>query len=266
MDYDIVLTLLNVVSGLALTSIGIEMANNPLDTKAKKWKYRSLFMIFGAAVIATTLAQSIRTAKEQEHARTEAKQASDAAHQDQLKSQTTMGYMQGTLDAIAKFEAQYLAHPISSGSSKEDLTFALAIMKMAQAKPQSNLESYLNLSNDQLRKEVEDMTDRLKQKGTEYRQAYSGLEAEARAARLRRESGKKQDTDEGRIKSQERDLLNRFMADEENAELCAKSNFLWEIISIKIGDSQTRGSCVTAPEVFLRESDRLRSLVSRLPL
>jgi hypothetical protein len=57
---DTVLTVLNVVWGLILTGIGIEMVNNPPgDVRWKKWFYRILFMVFGSAVIVTTFVQSV---------------------------------------------------------------------------------------------------------------------------------------------------------------------------------------------------------------
>ena len=66
MTTDTVLTLLNVVWGLMLTGIGIEMVNSPPgNDPKKKWGYRILFCVLGGAVVATTLLQSSRTATEQ---------------------------------------------------------------------------------------------------------------------------------------------------------------------------------------------------------
>src|SRR5258708_23218143 len=64
--FDIGLTVLNVVFGLILTGIGIEMVNNPPDTKTKKWVYRILFSVFGIAVVITTFIQSTSNTKRQE--------------------------------------------------------------------------------------------------------------------------------------------------------------------------------------------------------
>jgi len=72
MTIDTLLTLLNVVWGLFLTGIGIEMVNNPPGNDAKKkWAYRILFGLLGVAVVVTTLLQSSRTAREQTAERTQ---------------------------------------------------------------------------------------------------------------------------------------------------------------------------------------------------
>jgi hypothetical protein len=133
MNTEIVLTLLNTVWGVVLIGIGIEMVNRPPDTGGKKWMYRTLFGLFGTAVIVTTLIQAVRTENAQKQAREDASKAKDQAHSDQLVSQSKLAYMQGTLDSIAKFVAEYIAHPPKSQPVKFDPSWALAVMKMAQS-------------------------------------------------------------------------------------------------------------------------------------
>jgi len=102
MPLDTVLTLLNVVWGLILSGIGIEMVNNPPgDVRWKKWAYRLLFVLFGVAVIVTTSYQSVRNANEQQQIKAEA-QKTEKELSNKVSEQS------GKLDAIAHFEGQFL--------------------------------------------------------------------------------------------------------------------------------------------------------------
>lgn len=135
MPFDTVLTLLNVVWGLVLTGIGIEMVNNPPgDVRWKRWFYRVLFIIFGFAVIATTAYQSVRNASEQQQLKADA-QKTEKELSNKVSEQG------GKLDAIAHFEQQFLTFVSqsqrSSGGAPDAQTkayeaMALSVMKMAQ--------------------------------------------------------------------------------------------------------------------------------------
>ena len=134
MTLDILLTLLNVVFGLVLTGIGIEMVNNPPVTDQKKWLYRLLFGLFGCAVIVTTASQSIRSANAQERSRVEA---------DRIEKELSdkVSRSAGKLDAIAQFEQQFLtfvsqqrtAGTNSDAATKAYTAMSLAVLKMAQS-------------------------------------------------------------------------------------------------------------------------------------
>jgi len=149
MTTDILLTVLNVVWGLILTGIGIEMVNNPPgDDPTKKWLYRSLFGVFGAAVIITTFFQSTRNATEQARLRDEAK-TEEGKLSDQLSNAN------GKLDAIGRFEGQFLAllsqqrSGTSDASTRAYMTAILGIMKAAgSGKQPTPKERMLQLSND----------------------------------------------------------------------------------------------------------------------
>lgn len=149
MPLDTVLTLLNVVWGLVLTGIGIEMVNNPPgDVRWKKWFYRLLFIVFGVAVIATTACQSVRNASEQQHLKTEAQKT----EKDLSNKVSEQG---GKLDAIAHFEQQFLTFVSqsqrSSGNAPDAQTkayeaMALSVMKMAQGSgPSSSPDVHLHI-------------------------------------------------------------------------------------------------------------------------
>lgn len=129
MTFDIGLTVLNVVFGLILSGIGIEMVNNPPDTKTKKWVYRTLFSVFGIAVVITTFIQSTSNAKRQEQER-------GGYLHDQAEMREKLGTANGKLDAIASFQTQFIdfvsKHP-SGGSSDEAVkAMAGAVLRMAQ--------------------------------------------------------------------------------------------------------------------------------------
>ncbi len=109
------------------------MANNPPTTETKKRAYRTLFAAFGIAVVATTLAQSLRTTAAEERARQVSIQTANQTHADELVSQSQLSYMQGKLDAISNFIGQYVTNPPSvKTGSYIDLSTALAILKMVQ--------------------------------------------------------------------------------------------------------------------------------------
>lgn len=134
MTVDILLTLLNVIWGLLLTGIGIEMVNNPPTTARKKWIYRTAFLLLGCAVIATTFSQSVGTASEQESARIQAEKTEHDLSDKVSRSA-------GKLDAIAQFEQQFLTFVsqqrsgTTSNSDTATKAMALAVMKMAQGSP-----------------------------------------------------------------------------------------------------------------------------------
>jgi hypothetical protein len=129
MPLDTVLTLLNVVWGLILTGIGIEMVNNPPDTRAKKWTYRVLFAVFGLAVIVTTAYQSVRNATEQQRLKAEAEKT-------ERELSNKVSEQSGKLDAIAHFESQFLTfvsqRPSGDATTKAYEAMALTIMRTAQ--------------------------------------------------------------------------------------------------------------------------------------
>jgi len=129
MTTDLLLTVLNVVFGLVLTGIGIEMVNNPPgEIRWKRWAYRILFIVFGIAVVVTTAMQSVRNQSEQERLRKEA-----AATEIQLSNQVSA--QGGKLDAIAHFEQQFLTfvqqRPTSDAAAKAYETMASAVVKLA---------------------------------------------------------------------------------------------------------------------------------------
>lgn len=103
MPMDTVLTVLNVVWGLILTGIGVEMVNNPPgDVQWKKWAYRIVFVVFGFAVIVTTFAQSVRNTNEQRH-------LSENAQRTENNLSNKVSEQGGKLDAIADLWKQFLA-------------------------------------------------------------------------------------------------------------------------------------------------------------
>jgi hypothetical protein len=132
MPLDTVLTLLNVVWGLVLTGIGIEMVNNPPDVRWKRWVYRILFIVFGIAVIATTAIQSARNTSEQVRLHQEAE-----GMERQLSNKVSE--QGGKLDAIAHFEQQFLSFVAQRPSGSSDATakayeaMAATVMRLAQS-------------------------------------------------------------------------------------------------------------------------------------
>ncbi len=128
MTIDILLTLLNVLWGLLLGGTGIEMGNNPPgEVRWKKWLYRGLFTFFGTAVVVTTFAQSVRTAKQQDEARQE-------LHGDQLASQKQISYMSGKLDTVSELLTKYaIAAPTQSPPRSDFSDFAKTLAAIAKS-------------------------------------------------------------------------------------------------------------------------------------
>jgi len=168
---DILLTLLNVVSGVILTGIGIEMVNNPPgDIRWKKNLYRLLFAVFGCAIIATTFLQSVRTAKEQERLHSEAQQG-------QIESTGKLNYMQGTLDTIAKFESQFIASHSQSPdeSTKAAVAAAAQILKAATPSLSPTKSVYEAMNNIQLQNFVLDFAKELRDFEATYRNSRNAI-------------------------------------------------------------------------------------------
>jgi hypothetical protein len=132
MAVDIVLTLSNVVCGIFLTRIGIEMVNNPPgDVRWKRWMYRIMFSVLGLAVIVITGVQSARNSNQQQQLQREAeKQERDLSIQ--------LSNANAKLDSISKFEAQFLSLVSQRPNVSPDATtkafeaMALAVIKTAQ--------------------------------------------------------------------------------------------------------------------------------------
>lgn len=151
MTGEILLTLLNVIFGLVLTGIGIEMVNNPPgEVRWKKNLYRALFGLFGTAVIVTTFFQSVRTANTQEAAKNDART-------DQLTNQKQISYMTGKLDTISELLGKYASAPTSS--PKSDFT---ALAKTLAAIARTDTKSPKNgrmLSSDEAKQFSGDMAN-----------------------------------------------------------------------------------------------------------
>lgn len=133
MPLDTALTLANVVCGLILTGIGIEMVNNPPgDAAWKKWLYRILFIVFGGAVVATTFFQSVRSSNEQLQLR----QNAESRERELSNKVSEQG---GKLDAISHFEQQFLTFVSGTrttgtpdAAAKAYEAMALTVLKMSQ--------------------------------------------------------------------------------------------------------------------------------------
>jgi hypothetical protein len=65
MTKDIILFASSLLFTLALTGVGVEMANNPPTTKGKKWFYRGLFALFGISVLVTSTWGFVRSSAAQ---------------------------------------------------------------------------------------------------------------------------------------------------------------------------------------------------------
>lgn len=139
------------------------MVNNPPDSSRKKLVYRTISAFFGSAVIVITATQAIRGENEQNRARIEAERVKEDTHHDQLESQGKMNYMQGKLEAIVKFESQYIAEAKNPrNGSAADLAMARAILKMAEGSvAQSSPNSLISVSDDVLKAKLADVTGRL---------------------------------------------------------------------------------------------------------
>jgi hypothetical protein len=131
MRLDFWLTLLNVVFGLGIALIGVEMVNNPPTSSRLKWIYRTLFIVLGVAVVITTAFQSARSSEEQARTKTEA----DKTERELSNKVSEQG---GKLDAITHFEQQFLTFvsqrpgSTAGSSTRMDEAMALAVIKMAQ--------------------------------------------------------------------------------------------------------------------------------------
>jgi hypothetical protein len=138
MPLDTVLTLLNVVWGLVLTGIGIEMVNNPPgELRWKRWAYRILFIVFGALVIVTTAVQSARNEGEQSRLRRDA-ETTERTLSNRVSEEG------GKLDAIAHFEQQFLTFVSQQKSGTSDKAYeamATAVMRLAQGSSSATASS-----------------------------------------------------------------------------------------------------------------------------
>jgi hypothetical protein len=156
MPMDTVLTVLNVVWGLILTGIGVEMVNNPPgDVRWKKWFYRILFMVFGSAVVVTTFVQSVRNANEQRH-------LWETAQRTESNLSNKVSEQGGKLDAIADLWKQFLASmpaQLKSAAAwgayqamaKATINIARPASSMSVSSPTDHPASqYGQLSDDQL--------------------------------------------------------------------------------------------------------------------
>lgn len=156
MPMDTVLTVLNVVWGLILTGIGVEMVNNPPgDVRWKKWAYRIVFMVFGFAVLVTTSAQSVRNTNEQRH-------LSANAQRTENNLSNKVSEQGGKLDAIADLWKQFLASmpaQLKSAAAwgayqamaKATINIARPASPMSVSSPTDHQASqYGQLSDDQL--------------------------------------------------------------------------------------------------------------------
>jgi hypothetical protein len=151
MSIDILLTVAQVVVGLLLAGVGIEMANNPPQTSGKKWTYRVIFIVLGIFAVGITIGQAVKTGRDQQEARTLTDNERRDAQRDRLDRAKEIGNLQGQLQSMQ----QVLGHVLSNSDPKQSAAMwksifssaALqrpAIERMSNKELQSKVISYAN--------------------------------------------------------------------------------------------------------------------------
>lgn len=112
----------------------------------------------------------------------------------------------------------------------------------------------LKMTNNELRGEVIAVTEPLRAKAMSYYGSYRQLEGEAMSGHS--------------TYDREADLLNRFAGDDENKVLCARANYLRDLVSVRLGIKVENGKRfeVDDPVGLLHQCENLNDLVMKLPL
>lgn len=156
MNWDTALVVLQTILILALSGIGIEMANNPPTSKRAKWVYRGLFIVVGLLSIVVVYWQSVRSGNEKAEIRREENE--QTTH---IRSQYE--YLTAQLKAIE----QYAQHP-PAGLSKAQLeVFVRTQLTAALA---ASLEG---MPNDSLIREAKDIARQLRNLANSWESEYN---------------------------------------------------------------------------------------------
>lgn len=100
MNIDIILTIAQIIVGLFLAAVGVEMANNPPQTAKQKWMYRSIFIALGILAIGITVGQAINTDRNQRAEKQIADNDRTTAEQDRLDRVKEVSNLQGQLQSM----------------------------------------------------------------------------------------------------------------------------------------------------------------------
>ncbi len=115
MTVDIILVALQVVVGLLLAGVGIEMANNPPQTRQQKWIYRGIFIVLGIFAVGITIGQAVKTGRDQQEVKRLGDSERQVAQQDRLDRAKEVGSLQGQLQSMQ----QVLGHVLSNSDPKQ---------------------------------------------------------------------------------------------------------------------------------------------------
>jgi hypothetical protein len=167
MTIDIILTVMQVVVGLLLAGVGIEMANNPPQTTKQKWIYRSVFIVLGIFATGITLGQAVKASRDQQEAKRIGDNERQVAQQDRLERVKEVGNLQGQLQSMQ----QVLGHVLSNSDPKQTISI-LRSMSSPLIDTRSALEK---MSNKVLKAKVLEFVGRMSEWSKQMHNAESAM-------------------------------------------------------------------------------------------
>jgi hypothetical protein len=184
MAIDILLTAAQVILGLLLAGVGIEMANSPPETSKHKWIYRSIFIVLGVLATGIAVGQAVNTSRHQQEANRLADSERRAAQQDRIDRAKEVGNLQGQLQSMQQVLGQVLSNsdPKQTTAMWKGIFSSAnlqrpAIERMSSKELQSKIISFAN----DLRKFVSDFEDRQRNQIEQQMIAIGAIPREDRA-------------------------------------------------------------------------------------
>ena len=159
MGPDSLIAVFQVLLSLAVSTFGVDMANEPPITKTGKWRYRIFFICAALVMCGLTIFSQILS-RQRQH------EAEERARAMELRTEGENRQLQGQLAAITQFEAQLMS--ASNASRKEPasvvVTQALRTIRAAEPKLASTtpVNSLQGMNDAQLKNSAIDMAKRMR--------------------------------------------------------------------------------------------------------